>query len=262
MRRFGDVTVKEATSAVLIVMARVYTVGFTVYFAGSKFLPIPSATWAWFLIYVVSAFYAAIVPLLPKKPSQKWIAEEQKRAEMVGVALSKLSIGIVSRNLRTAEFKDIVTGLLQAMKSEVQAIAGDKEGIYTNVTLLIHDCELDKLRVLSRADLNRPEAVYERKALHVAESLKDGRRRYFPKLDLQDKPYCCILGVPLLSQLPSGLESIGVISIDSSEPHYFDSRDQKIEAKLQPYIAMLKLAILFEKEFGEGRRNGRNRNKR
>ena len=58
-----------------------------------------------------------------------------------------------------------------------------------------------------------------------------------------DKPYKSILCIPILQQISGGTKAIGVVSIDSSEPHHFDEHENDLETNLMPYVRLIAITL-------------------
>ena len=176
--------------------------------------------------------------------------------------MSKITSAIWNRNLRPEQKHDLFVGLLSAIKSEVERITGDNEGIYLNVSLLLLDDKGDSLAVVCRANNDRPHNTYRRSDLLVSDALLTGEKYYDPDCKLADKPYKAILGMPLVS-VPECSKPLvhGVVSIDSSQTHCFDGFLEDIENKTVVYINLLKLVIISSESLSsvKGRQNDRKR---
>lgn len=224
---------------------------------------VPTELVAWQIyIFVIAIFWTKLYPVLPKPGIRKWRQEEASRASHVYVAASRLTSALAAKNLLQTDLQAVCQGILSAMKSEVEALMGDKEGLYFNVSLLLeeHD-DGNRVYVFTRVDQNRQNSSYLKKDLLIAPSFSTGKCIYIPECHLTDRPYKCIFGYPLFSQLSSGMTFLGAVTIDSSEPRHFDGLELSIETKLLPYISLLKLAIIADRTIGEKRRrNGRQRN--
>jgi hypothetical protein len=210
-------------------------------------------------MFVAAMVWLKAYPLFPKPGSRKWSREEAGRAAKVGVAVSKITGAVFKKNLLQTELHEICLGLLSAVKSEVEAMTGDKEGLYFNVSLLVEDPD-DNLRVkvFARVDQNRQNNSYIKKELLIEESFRTRKSINISECKIEGRPYRSIFGYPLFSSLSTGMTFLGVVTIDSSEPHHFDGIMDAIDTKLLPYISLLKLAIIADKVLGERRRrNGR-----
>jgi len=136
--------------------------------------------------------------------------------------------------------------LLSAVKSEIEGIIGDHEGIYCNVSLLLED-RGDYLSVVCRSNQDRPLAQYRKSDLLISDVLVSGEIHYEPDCNFADKPYKAIFALPLVSA-PEGSKMFtnGIVSIDSSQAHCFDGLEEEVVTKTLVYINLLKLVIISD----------------
>jgi len=160
------------------------------------------------LLCVVGAMcYTTIYPFLPKTTKKKWIQEEVRRAKSLGVAVSRLASEIDLGELTDVSSDRIIQGLLVSIRSEVEAIVVDTEGIYINVNLLMpHPTEETKLVVKNRANLDRDlDVPYDKSNLVVWRAMETKKAAYEPNFESKgEKPYRCILAFPIVFERSDG----------------------------------------------------------
>jgi hypothetical protein len=148
------------------------------------------------------------------------------------VAVSGITSAIWNHQLRPEQKQDLFVRLLSAIKSEVEGITGDNEGIYFNVSLLSLDANGGTLTVVCRANPDRPLRSYRVEEMLVSQTLSTGKMFYEPDCKLADKPYKAILGMPLVSVHENCKPLVhGIVSIDSAQAHCFDGLLEDIENK-------------------------------
>jgi len=258
------VTKASKTDAVLVILAyaaKIYTVAFAVWTGGAKFSSwiAPEAFGLWG--FVVALAYATAQPYFPNHVSKKWLVEDLRRTKVLAVAISEISSAVWNHALKPEEKHELFIKLLAAIKSEVESITGDHESIYSNVALLLDD-NGDRLKVVCRANHDRPLTSYRKTDLLISKTLNTGEVFYEPDCKMADKPYKAILGIPLISGPENSRMFVsGVVSIDSSEAHGFDGLEDEIEAKTLPYISLLKLVITTDEtlKLGKWRQDVRKR---
>jgi hypothetical protein len=261
-RRASAASKTDAVLALCAFAAKVYTVAFAIWMAGAKFSAWDGPGAVAFWGFVIGLGFTTVLPYLPRSDSKKWIVEDVRRNLATGVAISKISSAIWNRRLRPEQRHDLFVGLLSAIKSEVEGITGDNEGIYLNVSLLLLDDKGDSLVVVCRANNDRPLNSYRLADLLVSQSLSTGEKHYEPECKFADKPYKAILGMPLVA-VPECSRALphGIVSIDSSQAHCFDGLLEDIENKTLVYISLLKLVIISGESLSsvKGRQNERKR---
>lgn len=256
-RRASAASKTDAILAILALVAKVYTVGFTIWMAGAKFSAWGAPDARPFWLFVVALTFATALPHLPKRKSAKWVTEDLRRTKTVAVAISEIASAIWNGRLRPEEKHALFMRLLSAIKSEIEGITGDHEGIYSNVSLLIDDKD-GHLSVVCRANQDRPLASYQKGNLVVSKALETREIVYEPDCRFADKPYRAIMGIPLISG-PEGNNTSGVVSIDSSQAHCFDELGDEVQTKTLTYIGLLKLVIVVDEVLKsvKGRKNVR-----
>jgi hypothetical protein len=260
-RRASAASKTDAVLAILSVVAKVYSIGFGIWVPVSRYLSKDFNSPRAFIGFVVSMLFVVIVPLLPKRQSKKWLKEEVRRAQAVSAAVVQTSFALAKKNLLKTDQLTIFQRLLSAIKSEIEALTGDRESLFLNVSLLVEEPnDPQTLTVICRANQDRQNASYKKRDLFIAESLDQGSLVYNPEISIPGKPYRSIIGIGLLSELPGGLTPLGVLSIDSSEVHHFDGLENIIETRLLTYVSLLKLVIVVGRDFGEGRQHAKKRN--
>jgi len=186
--------------------------------------------------------------MLPKVRKRKWIEEDVRRARSISVAVSRIASGIAADQLREVELHQVSHGLLVAIRSEIETLVLDTEGIYVDVNLLVPDPSSDaRLLVLNRANPDRHLNVsYKKEGMLVWETMQTGRYAYDPDFKSDDeKPYRSILAFPLIFENKDRtIKALGGISIDSSKAHHFDGLEKRLETKLLPYLTLLKLVLV------------------
>ncbi len=257
-RRASAASKTEAILVLLSFTAKVYVVAFTVWMAGAKFSAWNGPDTRLFWVFVLALAYTTALPYLPKRKSAKWVTEDLRRTKTVAVAISEIASAVWNRRLPPEERQGLFMRLLSAIKSEVEGITGDHEGIYSNVSLLLEDDGTEHLKVVCRANQDRPLASYKKAELLISKALQTGEIVYDPECKFVDKPYKAILGIPLISEVESSrLITSGVVSIDNSRAHCFDGLTDEVQTKTLIYIGLLKLVIIVDRAFknGKGRQN-------
>jgi hypothetical protein len=235
-------------------------VAFTVWMAGSGLSSPNRPDMRAFWVFAIALAFTTLLPYLPRRESKKWIIEDVRRTMATGVAISGITSAIWNRKLRPEQRNVLFGGLLSAIKSEVEGITGDNEGIYLNVSLLLLDDGGGNLAVVSRANNDRPLSSYRKADLMISQALLNGEKCYEPDCKLADKPYKAVLGLPLVSTPECSKPLVhGVVSIDSSKAHCFDGLLDDIEAKTLVYVNLLKLVIVSDESLSSvrGRQNVR-----
>jgi len=124
------------------------------------------------------------------------------------------------------------------------------------VTLMVEDeVNCENLRVLNRANTDRPNPSYPKATLQVWTAMVEMRFVYVPEFESAGKDYRCIFALPIIIEERVGRTSIGVVSIDSGRPHDFDGLEEKLELKLLPYISLLKLLLSLRGLYGGNNAN-------
>lgn len=213
-------------------------------------------------MFILALGFITVLPYMPKRKSTKWVREDVKRNLTTGVAVSGITSAIWNHQLRPEQKQDLFVRLLSAIKSEVEGITGDNEGIYFNVSLLSLDANGGTLTVVCRANPDRPLRSYRVEEMLVSQTLSTGKMFYEPDCKLADKPYKAILGMPLVSVHENCKPLVhGIVSIDSAQAHCFDGLLEDIENKILMYLCLLKLVITADEALsrGKGRQNERKR---
>jgi hypothetical protein len=231
----------------LSLCAKAYLAWFPIAAGLNKYV-IPAKKWYSFGWLIAALVFNAVYPLIPKPKVKKWRQEEIRRVRFISVAISQLTSSARSRRFVQTEFDRITQGLLAAIRSEVEALVLDTEGIYINVNLLVpaEDDPANKLTVLNRANLDRPVHVsYSRSNMLIARAMDLKQMVYEPDFSLQDKPYRSILALPLLfEERGQVIDVLGVVSIDSERPDHFCGIQKALEVRVTPYLSLLKLALV------------------
>jgi hypothetical protein len=182
--------------------------------------------------------------------------EEIKRAKSTGVAVHQIATGISIWSNSAVELHRVCQGLLSAIKSEVEMMVGDTEGVYIRVALLIPDPNGDpNLLVFCRSDEDRPtDITYPRESVLVWKAMKSQHWEYEPNFVADaSKPYRCVLAYPIIFSPPGGnLLALGGVSIDSERGNHFDGLGNKLETRLIPYRSLLQLALICNVKRAEG----------
>ena len=213
-------------------------------------------------MFVVALGYVTAQPYFPKRVLKKWVIEDLRRTKVLAVAVSEISSSIWNHRLTPEGKHELFVKLLSAIKSEVEGITGDHQGIYFNVALLLLDDRDESLNVVCRANHDRPLTSYRKTDLLVSDVLSTGEALYVADCQFSDKPYRAIFAIPLVfGPEHSKMFVSGVVSIDSSERNHFDGLEDEIETKTLPYISMLKLVITTDEalKLGKWRQNGQKR---
>jgi hypothetical protein len=261
-RRASAASKTGALLALCVFAAKVYVVVFTLWMATAKITAWSGPGARAFWVFVFALGITTVQPYLPKRVSTKWIVEDVRRNLATGVAVSGITSAIWNRQLRPEQKHDLFVRLLSAIKSEVEGITGDNEGIYFNVSLLSLDENGGTLTVVCRANPDRPLRSYRVVDMLVSQTLSTGKMFYEPDCKLADKPYKAILGIPLVSVHENCKPLVhGIVSIDSAQAHCFDGLLEDIENKILMYISILKLVITADEALrrGGGRQNERKR---
>lgn len=182
--------------------------------------------------------------------AKKWFAASLNRAETLHVAISRLARGLRMKALDAMTVDQVENSLLIAMKSEIEAEVVDAQGIYLNVTLLIDDPKAkDRLYCLNRANRNRELYVsYKKDGMVAATAMQTQKYAHEANKAYEGKPYRSILAFPIILRGESE-ESVGAVSIDSSQPYHFEGRETKIEMRILPYLGLIKLALVLREKY-------------
>jgi hypothetical protein len=199
------------------------------------------------LFLLIAGLYVTVSSLLPKDlfVRSKWLREDVRRAQSIGVAGSRLTRCIADGECRPDQFLQITQGLLVAIQSEVEALVVDTEGIYVNASLILEDFDPGYLVVANRANLDRPNNVrYRREQLLAWTAMQQGRWAYEPNYTGQAaKPYKSIIAFPILIGSGNGNRAMGAVSIDSERPNHFDGLVERLETKMIPHLTLLSLTL-------------------
>ncbi len=235
--------------------AKTYAVVYTVEVSLNKTLglPLPERR-AWLIAYVVCVLAIPVLQFVPKARRAKWVAVERTRTEATNVAISELASCVRSSACTEVEFRDITRRLLTAMRQEIEQFVADTESIYINVSLMVQDeIKPGYLRVLNRANDNRPLSVYPKGDLGVWVAMQNFRAEYIAKYNNLAKEYRCILALPIIVEDEVGVQtSIGVVSIDSGRPGEFDGQVEDVNLRMLPYLSLLKLSLDVRQQYGDG----------
>ncbi len=176
---------RDLLLSALSLTAKTYAVAYTVEASLNKTLGLPlSGRRAWLIAYVVSVIAVPVLSFIPKARRAKWVAVEKTRIEATNVAISELAACVRKGTCTEAEFRDITRRLLTAMRQEIEQFVADTEGIYINVSLMVQDeARPAYLKVLNRANDNRPLSVYAKGDLGVWIAMKNCRAEYIAKYD-------------------------------------------------------------------------------
>nr|WP_281719506.1 hypothetical protein [Nitrosomonas nitrosa] len=184
---------------------------------------------------------------------KKWKAESIRRSQAIGVALSQLANNVRTNKFTTTSLHQIEQGLLSAMKSEVESVLGDSEGIYLSVNLIVEDRpSTELLIVLNRSNLDRElYKTYPKDDSMIAwQAMKANGFKYVSNYKQDNgKPYRSILAFPIVSHADGKPQSLGAISIDSSIAGHFDGHENKLETVLLFYISIQKLILTYRQKF-------------
>jgi hypothetical protein len=188
---------------------------------------------------------------------------EKTRIEATNVAISDLTSCIRTWQCTEAAFLEITRRLLTAMKQEVEQFVADSEVIYINVTLIVEDeSKPDCLRVLNRANANRPLPTYKKGNLYVWQAIRDKQDKYEARFDDPNKEYHSILALPILLEDEAGIQtSLGAVSVDSGRYNEFDELVDQLKLRLLPYLSLLKLTLSIRQQYGGGYAPGSDRHK-
>jgi len=206
-------------------------------------------------IFLVAFVYTFVhrVWLKDRFQKKKWEVESKRRPEAIGVALSKLASCVRNDRFSAVELHQIEQGLLIAMKSEVESVIADSEGIYLAVNLIVEDQapQSNLLMVLNRSNVDRDlyKTYPKDSSMVVWRAMKSERFTYEPKYSLvHGTPYRAILAFPIVTHNDGKTESMGGISIDSSIVGHFDGHENKLETVLLPYISIQKLVLTYRQK--------------
>jgi hypothetical protein len=240
----------SSTSAIIAnglnIVAKLYQWTFAV-LLGLKFefAGITSYLVSFFLASVgYSAVHGVVMPITSPL-SNRFSAHEKRTAKYLAFSIDKLRDS-ASIKLSVADQNTYLTGILTAIRNEIEVGVVESAGIYINVSLLIEDpSDATRLLVIARALLDRPNRSYPKNDLFAwSECWKTKKVHYVPKFSDPEKPYKSILLIPVKIEAANGnTQVVGVISIDSSKVHHFDGMDDEIENKLLPELSLLKLVL-------------------
>jgi hypothetical protein len=214
----------------------------------------------WAVGFGAALVYATVYNLWLKQrlKRSKWETEERRRARSLSVSISRVAACARAGKFTPVDLDQVEHGLLAAIKSEVEAVVVDTEGIYLNVTLLIEDpTDATRLYGLNRAELDRDlHKSYPKDVMIAWRAMETGTFAYEPRFETRE-PYRSILAIPIvLSDAGSTATSLGALSIDSEREHHFDDREQRIERKLLPYVTLLKLVLVYRQLVMRGHGGG------
>ena len=241
-------------------VAKTYAVGFTIYVPSEKMLGShASLRRVWLGAYFLSLLFAAVIPFVPKAKRAKWVAVEKTRTEATNVAISELASCVRVGICTHVNFQDITRRLLTAMRQEIEQFVADTDGIYINVSLMVPDrARADCLRVLNRANDNRPFSVYPKSDLGVWVAMQKCRPEYIAEYDNPAKEYRSILALPIIVEDDfEAPTSIGVVSIDSGRAGEFDDQVDDVNLRMLPYLSLLKLSLGIWQRYGDQNGNGK-----
>lgn len=183
---------------------------------------------------------------------KKWKTESIRRSQAIAVALSMLANCVRNGKFSAITLHQIEQGLLFAMKSEVETVLGDSEGIYLAVNLIVEDRQSsESLLVLNRSNVDRDlYKTYPKADSMIAwRAMSNQAFNYEPKYRQDSsKPYRAILAFPIVSHDDGKTKSLAAISIDSSITGHFDGHENKLETTLLPYLSIQKLILTYRQK--------------
>lgn len=160
------------------------------------------------------------------------------------------------------EMAQIYQTVLSAVRSEVESMLYDRDGVYLNVTMLVEDAaRTDCLRVVARA---RPRGqigrLHEKGRMLAWEAMRSQKWEYVDDYTpAGNEAFRSIMAFPVVLNRSAGDVSIGVVCIDSTEPRHFSGSESDIAVRISPYLATLKLTLVCERVLSE--RQSRKRKK-
>jgi hypothetical protein len=155
----------------------------------------------------------------------------------------------VSRNLcepAIDDLRDIERAMLEAIKSEVEAIVADVEGVYLNASLIVPDPEDEsRIKCINRANTARkiPKS-YKKDGMLAWECMRTGEMQHDPSFSKPGSEYRSILCMPLYID-GDEIRGLGAVSIDHEHSHAFTGQEQAVKISLNPYLRMLELVLVL-----------------
>jgi hypothetical protein len=243
----------EAALAFINLAAKTYGIYFTFWVAAGKFIVTNNASIVIeqnsLLYFFLASAYLVIHPFIPKGKNTKWVKEETRRIRMISVAMANIATAINDGKHTETQAQEIIEGTLGAIKSEIETIIVDSDGVNVHVSLLIeHEQEHGLLRVIGRAQKNRRYRNLPKEGAIVWRAMENNHYEYEPDYEEKGREYKSILAFPVALACEQGNNEetvIGGLTIDSSEKYHFNAILDKIEIRLQPYLNMLALALVL-----------------
>lgn len=257
--RVGSASKTDFALVLLAYAAKLYMTSFAVWMAGVGFETWGAPHFRWYVAFLIAVAYSTAQPYFPKSTTSKWAAEDLRRTKALSVAVAMISSSLWNGRMSDRDKHDLFGRLLSAIKSEVEDITGDRDGIYLNVSLLLDDKD-DLVEVVCRANNDRAPASYKKSTLLVSKAFSSGEELYVEDCDLADKPYKAIYAMPLVSAPQNSRMFVqGLVSIDSSRGHHFDGLEDAISTRVLPYLNLIKLVLIADEKLRVRRQNGRKR---
>ncbi len=194
----------------------------------------------------------AIYPwvLKDKFVARKWPRELRIRCEALMIAGSALARFFDIGKVDPGEMAQIYQTVLSAVRSEVESMLHDRDGVYLNATMLVEDvARTDCLRVVARA---RPRGqigrLHEKGGMLAWEAMRSQKWKYVDDYTPSgNEAFRSIMAFPVVLNRSGGDVSIGVVCIDSTEPRHFSGFESDIAVRISPYLATLKLTLVCER---------------
>jgi hypothetical protein len=184
---------------------------------------------------------------LVKRFKPRHFAEEEKRQPLrLSQAVAKFTIAAAKGAITSESLLQIERSLLEIIKSEVEAMLADI-GPYLSVNLLTFDREDNsRLRCVNRTDTTRQiPCTYHKDGMLAWDSMRKDEVVYEPDFKKDEKPYRCVLCMPLAYQEDSTKTALGVVTLDHSIEHEFDGLIDRMKITLSPYLRLLELALVY-----------------
>jgi hypothetical protein len=229
--------------------ATLYQVGYAVVTGLRKASGVgPTSLDRWFWLFAAALAYTTIYRFVPKDVFRraKSLLEEQIRAQSYGAALTVIEEGIDKGSLERESLLWLEHCILRGVKSEVEQLLGECDGVYLDVLLLVPDPD-DATKLHACASANTTQGINVRylKAGSLSwEAMQTGRVRYDP--DFQSSfgtstvPRRSVLTIPIAT---ADSPAPGAVKITSGRSHHFDDYEEQIAATLIPARRMLGVAL-------------------
>lgn len=193
---------------------------------------------------------------LSPSAGRRW--REGRKATTAAI-IKKINLCLVNQNRSVIEVRKILSDILDVIVLHVRdhkcSLKEHKE--FSNI--LLNDMVGNNLIVVARDRVSDTgqyprsiPAVYSKVGMLCAEAIQFRKvmshgniKKRYPS-GPQNKPYCSVFAIPLIGTNDQTVH--GVLSIDSSQPHFFDGFSQvkaenELENSLQPYIQLIILTL-------------------